>query len=308
MTNEQTYFRIRVKKVPANLEAEMTELSFEHGCTGLSEALNYVQKDLVYDPEIRPQRFHDMDVFFTTKPSPDFFDSLYSLDSNIECQIIEEAHKDWLEEWKKGFEPFPLVGPFWVVPSWFAAPDEAEAPLFIDPGMAFGTGTHATTQMAAALIYKTIKKKPLGSVGNVLDVGTGTAILAMLAKIAGAENVIGIDIDPEARRVARENIDRNKVSEIEILEETLEEVRSSFDLVVANIIDGVLIHLKDDLYRVTKSGGHLIITGILEEREGAFIDQFLQDTDLKIEGRLAKDEWVGYLLSNPSSISSQQRL
>ncbi len=72
MTNEQTYYRIRVKKVPANLEDEMTELSFEHGCTGLSEALNYVQKDLVYDPEIRPQRFHDMDVFFTTKPNPDF--------------------------------------------------------------------------------------------------------------------------------------------------------------------------------------------------------------------------------------------
>lgn len=298
MIYQHTYFRVKVKKVPSHLENEISELSFEHGCSGLSEALNYVQRDLVYDPEIRPQRFHDVDVFFPEKPSISFLEALQGLNENIECQIVEEAQKDWLEEWKKGFKPFPLVGPFWVVPSWYAAPLEAELPLMIDPGMAFGTGTHATTQMAAALIYRTLKKQTSDFAWQVLDVGTGTAILAMLAKMAGANRVVAIDIDPEARRVARENIARNEVSGIEVPDLLLEEVRESYDLVVANIIDGVLLNLKSDLDRVTKSQGYLIITGILEEREGSFIDQFLSNTDLKIEMRVAKDEWVGFLLSS----------
>lgn len=298
MIYQNTYYRVKVKKVPSHLETEISELSFEHGCSGLSEALNYVQRDLVYDPEIRPQRFHDVDVFFPEHPPLPFLEALQDLNENIECHIVEEAQKDWLEEWKKGFKPFPLVGPFWVVPSWFVAPLEAEFPLFIDPGMAFGTGTHATTQMAAALVYRTLKKKTPDSAWHVLDVGTGTAILAMLAKTAGASKVVAIDIDPEARRVARENIARNEVHGIEVSDLLLEEVRECFDLVVANIIDGVLLNLKNDLDRVTKSQGYLIITGILEERESAFIDQFLSDADLKIEMRMAKDEWVGFLLSS----------
>jgi ribosomal protein L11 methyltransferase len=217
---------------------------------------------------------------------------------NLTWEIIEEAHKDWLEEWKKGFKPFPLVGPFWVVPSWFEAPAEAEIPLAIDPGMAFGTGTHATTQMAAALLHRVFKKTEGAKAKQVIDVGTGTAILAILARLSGAERVVGIDIDPEATRVARENIERNQVSGVEVQDLLLEEVRESFDLVVANIIDGVLLNLKQDLVRVLKYDGKMILTGILEERENQFIDEFLQGTDLKIELRLAKDEWVGFLLSS----------
>jgi ribosomal protein L11 methyltransferase len=295
---KQTYFKVRVKKIPSSLESEMTELSFEFGCSGISEALSYVQKDLVYDPEIRPMRFRDVDVFFSERPSNAFFESLKELSQEIDWEISEEVQKDWLEEWKKGFKPFQLVGPFWVVPSWFEPPAEAQIPLLIDPGMAFGTGTHATTQMAAALVHRVLKKKaPAATEFTAIDVGTGTAILAMLAKISGADRVVGIDIDPEAQRVARENVQRNKVEKVEIPELLLEEVRESFDLVIANIIDGVLLKLKDDLCRVLKHKGHLILTGVLEERENQFIDQFLKDTDLKIDLRLAKDEWVGYLLS-----------
>jgi ribosomal protein L11 methyltransferase len=293
----QTYFRVRVKKIPSSLEAEVTEHSFACSCSGISEALSYVQKDLVYDPELRPQRFRDMDVFFLERPKNDFFDGLKDLSHEISWEIYEEVHKDWLEEWKKGFKPFHLVGPFWVVPSWFEAPKAAEVPLYIDPGMAFGTGTHATTQMAAALIHRVFRKKPAEATWQAIDVGTGTAILAMLAKISGADRVVGIDIDPEARRVARENVERNGVAGIEIMDSLLEEIRESHDLVIANIIDGVLLNLKNDLCRIMKHNGHLILTGILEERESAFIDEFLKDTDLKIDLRLAKDEWVGFLIS-----------
>lgn len=293
----QIYFRVRVKKIPSSLEAEVTGLSFAHGCSGISEALSYVQKDLVYDPEVRKLRFRDVDVFFPTRPEVEYLSGLKSLDSGIAYEVIEEVQKDWLEEWKKGFLPFRLVGSFWVVPSWCASPEETEVPLFIDPGMAFGTGTHATTQMAAALIHRLFKRKTEDKKWTVIDVGTGTAILAMLARLMGAAQVVGIDIDPEARRVARENVARNQVSGVEIHECLLEEIRETYDLVIANIIDGVLLNLKRDLCRVLAPGGNLIVTGILEERESAFLEEFLQGTDLKIDLRLAKDEWVGFLLS-----------
>jgi ribosomal protein L11 methyltransferase len=297
----QTYFRVRIKKIPSSLESDVTDISFKFGCSGISEVLSYIQKDLVYDPELRPMRFRDIDVFFSDRPSNPYFEELKILNANIGWEVVEEVHKDWLEEWKKGFKPFPLVGTFWVVPSWFECPKEAENPLFIDPGMAFGTGTHATTQMAAALVYRIFKKKVPGQDWQVIDIGTGTAILAMLAKKSGATRVVGLDVDPEARRVARENIERNNVIGVEIQDRLLEEVRESYDLVVANIIDGVLLRLKNDLCRILKHQGHLILTGILEERESGFLDQFLAGTDLKVDLRLAKEEWVGYLLSTKDS-------
>src|SRR5690606_14857175 len=127
---------------------------------------------------------------------------------------------------------------------------EAEVGIYIDPGMAFGTGTHATTKMAAYFVQKLgsqFKKDLKGK--SLLDVGTGTAILAMLASHEGVERILGLEIDPEARRVARENIVLNKLTNVEISDKPLEETGEKFDFVVANIIDGVLIQLKDALLR-----------------------------------------------------------
>jgi hypothetical protein len=84
-----------------------------------------------------------MDVFFAESPERDFFDGLLEYNQNIKWNIFEEENKDWLEEWKKGFKPFRLVGDFWVVPSWLTPPPECKHPIYIDPGMAFGTGPHA---------------------------------------------------------------------------------------------------------------------------------------------------------------------
>lgn len=293
-----SYFRLRLMHVPSSLEEEITILSFDSKCLGISEVLSYVQKDLVYDPTLRPQKFKDMDIYFDQRPPQTLFEKIAAINGNIKWEIFEEAHKDWLEEWKKGFKPFCLVGPYWVVPSWEKAPPEAAIPLWIDPGMAFGTGTHATTQLAAALVYKWFQKPPFAKPIEVIDIGTGTAILAMLARYAGADDVMAIDIDPEARRVARENVQLNtKVDQVIVSDVLIEEIRGSFHLVIANIIDGVLLNIKKDMLRVLKPGGHMIVTGILEERETQFIDDFLKDTTLKIERRIAKDEWVGYWLS-----------
>jgi ribosomal protein L11 methyltransferase len=293
--SENNYFRVRLSQVPAELEDIITTHCFESGASGVTEALIFTQPDLTYDPQILNVRNHEMDVFFPENPSKDFFDGLTGINALIRWNIYEEENKDWLEEWKKGFKPFKLIGDFWVVPSWLQPPSECKHAIYIDPGMAFGTGTHATTQMMAYFIHK-LAEKYKNNIADwaMLDVGTGTAILAMLAQMSGMGLVAGIEIDPEARRVARENVKLNKLPQIDIPESQLEDMREQYDLVVANIIDGVLINIKKDLLRVLKPGGHMLLTGILEERDNHFFEKFIEGSGLTVIRRLEKDEWVGY--------------
>lgn len=300
------YFRVRLSQVPAHLEDILTTLCFEHKASGVSEALRFAQPDLTYDAKVIDGPRHEMDVFFDSTPNEAFFKAVQDLHSEISHTIFEEEQKDWLEEWKKGFEAFKLVGPYWIVPSWLKPPAECQKAIYIDPGMAFGTGTHATTQMMAHFIYK-LSEANKSEVKNwtLLDVGTGTAILAMLARLSGFGLVQGIEIDPEARRVARENVKLNKLDDIEVPESLIEETRGQYDVVVANIIDGVLINIRHDLLRVLRPGGHLLLTGILEERDDHFFENFIEKSkNLKVVKRIEKDEWVGYWVQ--SSTESDQ--
>ncbi len=296
-TAEQpTYFRVRLSNIPRPQESDVTDFCFEQKALGLSEVLGFTQPDLTYDPSLTPRHLLEMDVFFSEKPSQEFFDGLTELNSMIRAQIVEEETKDWLAEWKKGFVAFKLIGGVWVVPSWLEKPAEAEHQILIDPGMAFGTGTHATTKMASYFVHK-LAKENADQIKNwtLLDVGTGTAILAVLAEICGYGLMTGIEIDPEARRKARENCELNKTQNIEISDQQLDEIKSQYDVVVANIIDGVLIKLKKDLIKSVKLGGHLFLTGILQERDNLFFDKFIEASpELKVIRRIQKDEWVGY--------------
>lgn len=293
--SDTSYFRIRLSQVPAELEDIITTHCFECGASGVTEALLFSQPDLTYDPKLLNVKTHEMDVFFPETPKLGFYEGLTHMNSKITWTIFEEESKDWLAEWKKGFKPFKLVGDFWVVPSWLQPPEECKHAIYIDPGMAFGTGTHATTQMMAFFIHKLAEKhKAAIADWALLDVGTGTAILAMLAQMAGVGLVAGIEIDPEARRVARENVTLNKLTQIDIPETQIEDIKDQYDVVVANIIDGVLIKIKKDLLKVLKPGGHLLLTGILEERDNHFFEKFMEDTNLTVIRRLEKDEWVGY--------------
>jgi ribosomal protein L11 methyltransferase len=298
--SDNKYFRIRLSNVPADLEDEITSHGFDCGATGVTEALAFSQPDLTYDPRIVRQTSLELDVFFPTTPEKTFFDGLTAQSALIRWTVFEEEQKDWLAEWKKGFKPFKLAGDYWVVPSWLEAPPEAKYSIRIDPGMAFGTGTHATTQMMAFFINKMAEKhKAEINKWTLLDVGTGTAILAMLAKMTGVSSVTGIEIDPEARRVARENVKLNHLEGIDIPESLIEDLRVQYDVVVANIIDGVLINIKKELLRVLKPGGHIFLTGILEERDNLFFEKFFEKSGLTVVRRLEKDEWVGYWAQKP---------
>jgi ribosomal protein L11 methyltransferase len=299
-----SYLRIRLSNVPAQLEDVITQHCFDHGSSGVSEALTFTQPDLTYDADIQHARYHEMDVFFEKSPEASFFDRLLEWNQRIQWNIFEEENKDWLAEWKKGFKPFCLVEDYWIVPSWFETPAEAKKPIRIDPGMAFGTGTHATTRMAAYFVHKLCQKTSDHENQSLLDVGTGTAILAMLAKMGGIGYVKGIEIDPEARRVAMENVKLNNLNTVNITHQLLEEVHETYDFVVANIIDGVLINLRQDLMKVLKPGGQIFLTGILLERESLFFEKFIDASPLKVLRRLEDDEWVGYWLQSTETPAS----
>lgn len=287
-----TYFKILIENVRDDLYDDVSLLCFDYGASGLSEALKFTQPNLAYDPKILHQKNQSFEAFFEKAPPAEFLTLLREQFPEMTFTVSEEENKDWLEEWKKGFEPFSLVGDIWVVPSWREVPSEARKFLRIDPGMAFGTGTHETTQIAAHLVKKTFEANP--QLKSVVDVGAGTGILSMLSEVLGADEVIAVEIDPEARRVAKQNFELNSMIACEMVDVELPEIQQKFDLVIANIIDGVLLTLKKDLLRTCKPGRILILTGILQERDDLFVEQFFDNPKLKILNRVCKNEWVGY--------------
>lgn len=293
---ENVFYRVHLIGVENELENELIQFLIENGASGSSESLVFSQPDLTFDPRILRTTKKNLDVFFNENPSSNLIQQI-KIQFQIESiQIFKEEHKDWLAEWKKGYVPFVLSHPYWIVPSWLESPVADEFTLRIDPGMAFGTGTHATTQMAAHLVKQALQAKPSQSV-DVLDVGTGTGVLSILASKLGAEMVTAIDIDPECLRVSKENSKLNRCENIFVEDVELANLRSQFDLVIANIIDGVLIKLGPDLTRVTKSNGLMLLSGILIDHEENFLEAFIDANRLKIQTRIEKEGWVSYLLT-----------
>ncbi len=264
-----SYVQISLKGVRSCDEDLVSGLCFEHGALGVSEALQFTQTDGEEDIISQPQDRTELSAYFEQAPQADFFETVKSRYPDVVVQVSTEEARDWLQEWKKGFEPFELVTGVWVVPSWLEAPPEAKLVLHMDPGMAFGTGTHETTKLMARGIIHWFKEQ---NSPRVLDVGTGTGVLAMLAVIAGASEVVAIDHDEEAVRVAQENVVRNHMeSHVQVSRTPLEQVEGHFDLIVANIIDGVLVRMRPELERCLAKGGVVLVSGILEERRADFL-------------------------------------
>jgi ribosomal protein L11 methyltransferase len=173
--------------------------------------------------------------------------------------VRQEVEKDWLEEWKKGYEPFEICPGVDIVPRWRASEATANA-ILLEPGMAFGTGTHETTQLTAKELAHVIAEYQPRS---ILDVGTGTGILAMIAYRLQVPTIEALDSDVDAQRVVRENIALNDMNTIRLLDVPLHEVESRYDCVVANIVDHVLLQLRTDLLKALSPQGVLVLGGLL---------------------------------------------
>ncbi len=200
------------------------------------------------------------------------------------------ADQDWLAEWKKGYEPIEIGKHLLITPSWKrdqVGPTERVI-IQIDPGMAFGTGTHETTRGCLEMLEKYWRG------GALLDVGTGTGILAIAAiKLVPDSRVVGIDIDPEAIEVAQENATINGVAEGLVLE--VNKVSSfqtqEFDLVLANLTAEAIVPLAVELARIVKPEGRLIVSGILREQENE-VRRALCAQKLEVLETKPEQEWV----------------
>ncbi len=203
--------------------------------------------------------------------------------------------EDWSEDWKQNFSTFHIGDRLVVRPSWEDyLLQTGEVVIEIDPGMAFGTGTHGTTQLCLEAIAE-LRNRPDPPL-SILDVGTGSGILAVGAAALGYQKIVANDIDPVACRVARENIKKNHyIEQIEISEHSLEELPGQFDVIVANILAEENIRLRDAFFNHLHPGGWLVLSGILEEKELQVRNGFA-DLPLEFFPSRYRDEWVCLLL------------
>lgn len=183
------------------------------------------------------------------------------LDEQLIPQIKALAEQDWERAWLSEFQPRKYLGGLWVCPSWTEPPDPRATNLIIDPGLAFGTGDHATT----ALCLDWISERDWSG-RTILDYGCGSGILAIACLLNGAARATGVDVDPRAVSASTLNAARNGVAERyqALLPDELSAGRT-FDLVVANILSSVIIEHSEILACATKTGGTLLLTGILED-------------------------------------------
>ncbi len=199
--------------------------------------------------------------------------------------------KDWNETWKKGFQPVDAGKRFTILPPW-EKKRKGRINLIIDPGMAFGTGHHETTRSCLLLMENYASKTVRES---FLDLGAGTGILAIAARKLGYRHVIGIDTDLLAVDAARENIVMNNVPDIEIRKERLDELHETFDVIVANLISGVLVLLAPALFPRMNPGGIAILSGILSGQEDEVIEAMEQE-GLRLQETYRDGKWMSLVV------------
>jgi ribosomal protein L11 methyltransferase len=248
---------------------------------------------LANDPQLRAYFPYpeDIDALCTT-----VHDALLALAKiypglkSVSMHHRELADHDWASDWQQNFPPFRVGDRLVIKPSWIEWESSGnECVITLDPGQAFGTGTHATTSLcldAVAAHFATAQAPR-----TVLDVGTGSGILAMAAAALGAR-VVACDIDPTACRVAAENVGLNDLAgAIDISTTPLQEISGRFDLVLANILAAENIRLAQELVEHTKGGGRLVLSGILIEQEQQVSDGFSM-YPLTLLERAHRDGWT----------------
>ena len=206
-------------------------------------------------------------------------------EGKVEAEKMFE--EDWANNWKKYYKPSKVGEKIVVKPIWedYEAKD-GELVVELDPGMAFGTGEHETTRMCIQALEKHVKKD-----STVFDVGCGSGILAIAAAKLGAKLAVGVDLDPVAVESAQENVEINKLDNIEILHGNLIDViDGKADIVVANIIAEVICILTQDVSRVIKPGGYFITSGIIHERVD-MVTAKLEECGFEVETINKDGEW-----------------
>ncbi len=204
----------------------------------------------------------------------------------------EVDDEDWATAWKKYYHPIKISDKFTIVPSWETYErGEEELIIELDPGMAFGTGTHPTTIMCIQALEKTVKSQD-----TVLDVGTGSGILSIAAAMLEAKEVYAYDLDPVAVESATENVNLNKVSAIVQVQENnlLEGIETNADVIVANILADIIMLFTLDAYKLLKTDGFFITSGIIESKK-MDVEIALIEAGFTIAEVITMDDWVAFI-------------
>ncbi|MEQ5836051.1 50S ribosomal protein L11 methyltransferase [Marinobacter sp. NFXS9] len=202
----------------------------------------------------------------------------------IEVSLLED--KDWERAWMDDFKPLRFGQRLWIVPSWHDVPDVEAANLMLDPGLAFGTGTHPTT----ALCLEWLDGKPLQDT-QVIDYGCGSGILGLAALLLGAKHVIGVDTDPQALEASRDNARRNSIDDPRLdLYLPDQEPDTQADVLLANILAQPLLGLAPKLASRVKDGGDIVLSGILSNQAREVMDAY--EPWFIMDEPVQQEDWV----------------
>lgn len=208
-----------------------------------------------------------------------------------EITLDEKANQDWSKKWKEKWTVTHVTDNISVVPSWLNyEPKENEITITLDPGCAFGTGTHQTTQLCMKALEKYLKKGD-----TMADIGTGSGILAILAMKLGALSAYGCDNDETVIDVAKDNAKINKTDCLFELK-TADKLSEKYDFVCANILHNVLYEIMGDLKNIMRDNGTLSLSGILNEKKDVVLEAIKRE-NLNIIDTIEQDQWISYVVT-----------
>ena len=277
------YYEITISAPDESREAIMNRL-VEMGSTGFLEK---EEKILAYFEE-------KVDIAGIVEELTRFSDVLKSagLDPFFSFEYSLLPEKDWNENWKKNFSPIDVGKNLTIIPSWLKK-DTNRIPVIIDPGMVFGTGYHETSQTCLVLIEEIaegIRKD------SCLDIGTGSGILAIGAAKLGFRQVTAVDIDPMAIDAAVRNVEENSLRNIIVKEGEIFAVNGSFDLIVANLLSGILVDISPEIVSRLNHGGKTILSGMLSGQENDVIKAY-EKAGLSLSKTVVSGQWVTLVFS-----------
>ncbi|EOT34520.1 50S ribosomal protein L11 methyltransferase [Enterococcus durans] len=215
--------------------------------------------------------------------------------NSVTASEVEESN--WATAWKKYYHPVRITRMLTIVPSWenYQTNDPLEKIITLDPGMAFGTGTHPTTSLTLQVLETVLRGGE-----TVLDVGTGSGVLSIASKYLGAKDVYAYDLDEVAVRSAKENMDMNEVAkDVHVAaNDLLKGIEIESDVIVANILADIILLMIPDAWRLLKQTGSLIVSGIIEDKKQMVIDA-METQGFVVEQIFQQKDWYAIILKKP---------
>lgn len=260
-------------------------------CGAVSVTFMDAEDQPIFEPELGTtplwKHTHLLALFEQDKDSEELLLTLTKAMGTLpEYQLEVLQDQDWERSWMDNFQPLCFGKRLWIVPSWCEAPDPEAVNLLLDPGLAFGTGTHPTTALCLEWLDEYLKKDV-----EVIDFGCGSGILAIAALLLGAKQVVGTDIDKQALEASLDNAKRNNIAEADFKVYLPEQMPAiTADVVLANILAGPLVELATKLAGLTRTTGWICLSGILEEQAEEVRAAY--EPYFNLAPTVVKEDWV----------------